>query len=270
MKLIDCFMYFDEDLVLDIRLNTLKDKVDKFIIVEATKNHAGENKSLNFRFENFSKFKDKICYIVIEDLPKTVRSPKKGWHENHARDQFQRNSIQRGYKDYSDDDLIMVSDIDEIPNPNKLKEFNIKNKFACFLQKNFQSKLNLLNTSDGDWPGTKICQKKNLKSPQWLRNLKAKKQPFWKIFNREIQLINDGGWHFSFLKDPESIKKKIISYSHQEYNTKEFTNTDLIKKKISSGEDLFQRKIKYKKINIDNTFPEYIVKNKEMFKDWIL
>ena len=76
MKLIDCFMYFDEDLVLDIRLNTLKDKVDKFIIVEATKNHAGENKSLNFRFENFSKFKDKICYIVIEDLPKTVRSPK--------------------------------------------------------------------------------------------------------------------------------------------------------------------------------------------------
>ena len=114
MKLIDCFMYFDEDLVLDIRLNTLKDKVDKFIIVEATKNHAGENKSLNFRFENFSKFKDKICYIVIEDLPKTVRSPKKGWHENHARDQFQRNSIQRGYKDYNDDDLIMFSDIDEL------------------------------------------------------------------------------------------------------------------------------------------------------------
>ena len=151
MKLIDCFMYFDEDLVLDIRLNTLKDKVDKFIIVEATKTHAGENKSLNFRFENFSKFKDKIHYIVIEDLPKTVKSPKKGWHENHARVQFQRNSIQRGYKDFSDDDLIMISDIDEIPNPNKLGEFNIKNKFACFLQKNFQSKLNLLNISESSF-----------------------------------------------------------------------------------------------------------------------
>ena len=77
MKLIDCFMYFDEDLVLDIRLNTLYDKVDKFIIVEATKNHAGEDKELNFKIENFSKFKSKIDYIVIDDLPKIVKSPKR-------------------------------------------------------------------------------------------------------------------------------------------------------------------------------------------------
>ena len=81
MKLIDCFMYFDEDLVLDIRLNTLKDKVDKFIITEATKNHAGEDKKLNFKIENFSKFRDKIQYIVVDDLPVNVKPPKKGWHE---------------------------------------------------------------------------------------------------------------------------------------------------------------------------------------------
>ena len=270
MKLIDCFMYFDEDLVLDIRLNILNDKVDKFIIVEATKNHAGIDKKLNFKIENFSKFKDKIIYIIVDDIPLNVISPKKGWHENHARDQFQRNAIKRGYKDFSDDDLIMISDIDEIPNPKKLEEFNVKNKFACFLQKNFQSKINLLNVSDGEWPGTKICQKKYLKSPQWLRDIKIKKKPFWKIFNKKVQIINNGGWHFSFLKDPESIKNKIISYSHQEYNTKEFTNTDLIKKKISLGEDLFQRKINYEKIEIDSSFPEYIIKNKERFKDWIL
>jgi len=98
MKLIDCFMYFDEDLVLDIRLNTLADKVSKFIIVEATKNHAGEDKKLNFKIENFSKFKDKINYIVVDDLPIDVTSPRKGWHENHARDQFQRNSIAKVIK----------------------------------------------------------------------------------------------------------------------------------------------------------------------------
>ena len=263
-------MYFDEDLVLDIRLNTLKDKVDKFIIVEATKTHAGENKSLNFRFENFSKFKDKIAYIVIEDLPNTVKSPKKGWHENHARDQFQRNSLEKGYREFNDEDLIMISDIDEIPNPEKIKEFNSQNKYACFLQKNYQSKINLLNISENNWAGTKICKKKYLKSPQWLRNMKIKKKTFWNFFSNKLQLINDGGWHFSFLKDPDSIKNKIISYSHQEYNTEEFTNTDLIKKKISLGEDLFQRKINYKKVKIDETFPEYIFKNKEMFKDWIL
>ena len=141
MKLIDCFMYFDEDLVLDIRLNTLNDKVDKFIIAEATKDHAGENKKLNFRIENFSKFKDKIHYLIIEDLPTNVESKKKDWHENHMRDQFQRNSIERGYKEYGDDDLIMISDIDEIPDPKKLQEFNINNKYACFLQKTFNQKL---------------------------------------------------------------------------------------------------------------------------------
>ncbi len=270
MKLIDCFMYFDEDLILDIRLNTLKDKVDKFIIAEATKNHAGENKKLNFKFDNFSKFKDKIYYMVIDDLPLNVKSPKKGWHENHARDQFQRNALERGYRKYSDNDLIMISDIDEIPNPKKLEEFDIKNKYACFLQKNFQSKINLLNVTNEDWAGTKICQKKYLKSPQWLRNIKVNRKSFWNFFIKDIQLIDNGGWHFSFLKDPESIKNKIISYSHQEYNTKEFTNTDLIREKISSGEDLFNRNINYKKININNDFPDYIVKNKELFKDWIL
>ena len=270
MKLIDCFMYFDEDLVLDIRLNTLSDKVDKFIIVEATKNHAGENKKLNFRIENFSNYKNKIKYIVVDDLPINVQSPKKGWHENHARDQYQRNSIEKGYKEFSDEDLIMISDIDEIPNLKKLDEFNVKNKYACFLQKNFQSKINLLNVTDEDWPGTKICQKKYLKSPQWLRNLKVKKKPFWKIFGKKVQIINDGGWHFSFLKDPKSIKKKITAYSHQEFNTEEFTNVGMIEKRISLGKDLFDRKINYKKVNIDNSFPEYIVKNKEMFKDWIL
>ena len=270
MKLIDCFMYFDEDLVLDIRLNTLNDKVDKFVVVEAKKNHAGEQKKLNFKIENFKKFQKKIIYIVVEDLPLNVESPRKGWHKNHTRDQYQRNAIQRGYKEFDDEDLIMISDIDEIPNPEKLKDFNIRNKVGCFLQKNFQSKINLLNISDGAWPGTKICQKKNLKSPQWLRNLKIKKKFFWNIFKTKVQIINNGGWHFSFLKDPESIKHKISSYSHQEYNIKKFTDINSIKNKILSGEDLFERNIIYKKINIDNTFPEYIVQNKELFKDWII
>ena len=83
----------------------------------------------------------------------------------------------------------MISDIDEIPNPKKIREFNVKNKYACFLQKNFQSKLNLLNVSEVDWPGTKICQKKYLKSPQWLREIKVKKNLFGKFFNKKIQII---------------------------------------------------------------------------------
>ncbi len=270
MKIIDCFMYFDEDLVLDIRLNTLNDFVDKFVIAEATKDHAGKDKKLNFNINNFIKFKSKIKYVVIKDLPAVVKSNKKHWHENHLRDQFQRNALAKGYAEDEQDDWIMISDIDEIPDPKKIKEFDIKQKYACFLQKNFQSKINLLNITDGLWPGTKICQKKNLKSPQWLRNIKIKKRSFLNIFRqKQPQLIENAGWHFSFLKKPESIKRKIISYSHQEFNKKEFINEKNIEAKIKKGKDLFDREIEYQPITIDETFPEYIFRNKDYFKDWI-
>ena len=264
-------MYFDEDLVLEIRLNTLNKFVDKFVIAEATKDHSGKEKKLNFKIQNFSKFKDKIEYFVIDNLPKYVKSNKKGWHENHIRDQFQRNTLSKGYENSDPNDLIMISDIDEIPDPEKINEFDIKKKYACFLQKNFQSKINLLNISEDLWPGTKICQKKNLKSPQWLRDIKTKKRPIWKFFkDKEPQIIRNGGWHFSFLKNPKDIKKKIIAYSHQEFNKDKFIDEKEIAKKIDSGKDLFDRNIKYKKIAIDSSYPEYIFKNKEKFKNWIL
>ena len=159
MKLIDCFMYYDEDLMLDLRLNTLNDYADKFVIAEATKDHTGKNKKLNFNINNFLKFKEKIIYLVVDDLPINIKTYKKDWPVHHLRDQYQRNALERGYKNYNDNDLIMISDIDEIPDPNKIKEFNTSNKYACFMQKNFQSKINLLNVSDKYWMGTKIIQK---------------------------------------------------------------------------------------------------------------
>jgi len=271
MKIFDCFMYFDEDVILDLRLNTLYNYIDTFVIAEATRDHAGKQKKLNFNLKKFSKFKDKINYLIIDDVPVDVKSKKKNWDANHWRDQFQRNSLVRGFKNCNENDLIMISDIDEIPNPDKLQEFNIKNKYACFMQKNFQSKLNLLNVSDKYWMGTKICQKKYLKSPQWLRDIKTKKRSFWKIYKpKEPQLILDGGWHFSFLKEPKDIAKKIVSYSHQEFNKKNFTNEEKIAERIKNNKDLFNRNIQYKKVEIDNTFPKYIIKNIEKYKSWII
>ena len=271
MKLIDCFMYFDENLVLEIRLNTLYHIVDKFVIAEATRDHSGKEKKLNFDINKFEKFKDKIEYLVIDDIPVEVKSSKKNWHDNHMRDQFQRNALERGYKNCNPTDLIMISDIDEIPDPKKIKEFNIKRKYGCFLQKNFQSKLNLMNITDSLWAGTKICVKKYLKSPQWLRNLKLKKKPFWKIFkDNQPQIIDNAGWHFSFLKTPKEIKKKIISYSHQEFNKDTFTDEKNIVNRIAERKDLFDRNIDYRPIKIDNTFPEFIYKNQQYFEDWII
>ncbi len=264
-------MYFDEDLVLDLRLNILHEHVEKFIIAEATRDHSGKEKKLNFDFKNFSKFKDKINYLIIDDLPINVKSKKKNWDANHWRDQYQRDSLARGFKKCDENDLIMISDIDEIPDPNKLSEFKIQNKYACFMQKNFQSKLNLLNITDKYWMGTKICQKKHLKSPQWLRDIKTKKRSFWKFYKpKEPQLIFDGGWRFSFLKKPKDIAKKIKAYSHQEFNKNNFTNIKNIEKKIIEKSDIFGRNYKYEKIEIDEKFPKYIRENKEKFKEWIL
>ena len=271
MKLYDCCMYFDEDLMLDLRLNTLNKHVDKFVIAEATREHSGKEKKLNFDIKKFSKFKDKIIYLIIEDLPINVVSKKKNWTPNHWRDQYQRNALRRGFKECDENDLIMISDIDEIPNLKKLTEFKVKNKYACFLQKNFQSKLNLQNITDTYWMGTKICQKKYLKSPQWLRNIKTKKRPFWKFYKpKEPQLILDGGWHFSFLKKPKDIAKKIKAYSHQEFYKDEFVDEKKISERINNNVDLFDRNIVYKKVELDKSFPEYVFNNKDFFKEWII
>ena len=137
MQFIDCCMYFDENLILDLRLNILNNYVNKFVIAEATKDHTGKNKKLNFDIKNFSKFKDKINYIIVNDLPMNLKTFKKNWPVHHLRDQYQRNALSRGYRDCNDEDLIMISDIDEIPDPKKIKNFNLKNKYACFIQKNF-------------------------------------------------------------------------------------------------------------------------------------
>ena len=135
----------------------------------------------------------------------------------------------------------------------------------------FSFKLNLLNKTEENWHGSKICLKKNLKSPQWLRNLKFKKYPFWRIDKpKNLQIIENGGWHFAYLQNPESISKKIKSFAHGEFNKSNFANLHNIEKKINEGLDIFDRQINYKKVKIDNSFPKYIIENKEKFKKWII
>ena len=271
MKLFDCCMYFDEDLVLDLRLNVLNNYVDKFIIAESTKDHTGKDKKLNFNINNFSKFKDKINYIIVDDLPVNIKFFKKNWPVHHLRDQHQRNALSRGLVNCMEEDLVMISDIDEIPNPEKIKEFKNENKYGCFLQRNFQTKINLLNITDKYWMGTKIIQKKYLKSPQWLRNIKTTKPAFWKFYKpRQPQLIYEGGWHFSFLKEPKEISKKIQSYSHSEYNKTNFTDVKKIEERIRNKIDIFDRNIKYKTIDLDETFPKYILDNLNKYERWII
>ena len=269
MAIYDCFQFFDEENTLDLRLNILNEFVDFFVFVESTADHQGKPKKLNFDLKKFKKFNNKIIYIVVDDTAEAIKKPHIGGES--LVEQHQRNSLTRGLKNCRDNDLIILSDIDEIPDLNKLNMFDKKNKYAVFSQKMFNYKINLLNETESNWHGSKICLKKNLKSPQWLRNLKFKKYPFWRIDKlRNLQIIANGGWHFAYLQSPENISKKIKSFAHGEFNKVNFTNQANIEEKINMGKDIFDREISYKKVQLDNSFPKYIVDNKEKFKEWII
>ena len=118
--------------------------------------------------------------------------------------------------------------------------------------------------------GVKFVKKKNLKSPQWLRDQKVKKYPFWKFKMIKWNVVKSGGWHFSFLMNADQIKLKLASYAHAEFNNQNFNDLDKINYSIKNNIDLFNRDYDYKKINFDESFPKYILNNKEKFKDWIL
>jgi beta-1,4-mannosyl-glycoprotein beta-1,4-N-acetylglucosaminyltransferase len=269
MAIYDCFQFFDEEHILDLRLNILNEHVDFFVFVESTTDHQGKKKKLNFDESKFQKFKKKIIYIVVDDTAEAIKKPHIGGES--LVEQHQRNSLLRGLKNCHDDDLVILSDVDEIPDPEKIRLFNRNNKYAVFSQKMFNYKINLLNETENNWHGSKMCLKKNLKSPQWLRNLKFKKYPFWRFDKvRNLQIIDNGGWHFAYLQKPENILKKIKSFAHGEFNKEKFANLNNIEDKINKEKDIFDRGISYKKIQIDNSFPEYIVDNKEKFKDWII
>ena len=261
MKIIDCFLYNNEELILDIRINTLTKYVDKFVIVESKFDHQGNKKKLNFNIDNFKKFKDKIKYLVIEEFPDGMT--------NWDRENYQRNYIIHGIRDLDEDDYIIISDVDEIPDLDKLKNLH-EHKFTVFKQKLFYYKLNLLNETTPFWFGSKICKKKYLKSPQWLRKKKVKKYPFWRFDKIKWNIIENGGWHFSFLMSVNQIKSKLSSYAHAEFNNKVYNNVDKINYSIKNKLDLFDRPMQYQKVEFDETYPEYIYKNRMKFKDWIL
>ena len=268
MAIFDCFQYFNEEHIVDLRFNVLDKFIDRFVIVESTVNHQGKEKKLNFDINKYKKFKNKIIYVIVDDTPENIKISHEGGES--LVEQHQRNSIIKGLKRSQDNDLIILSDVDEIPNLKKLNIFD-KNKYAVFSQKMFMYKLNLLNLMESNWHGSKICLKKNFRSPQWIRNLKFKKYPFWRIDKiKNLQIIKNGGWHFAYLQSPENISKKIKSFAHGEFNKSEITNEENIKIKIEKAEDIFERGYKLKKVEVDSTFPKYIFDNKDKFKKWII
>ena len=295
MNIYDCFMYFDEDLLLDLRFNTLNHFVKKFVITEATYTHNGSKKKLNFDINKFKKFKDKIIYIIVENQPDNIlelsnsdtknRKGEKLILNGMARDYFQRENLSKGLKDAVGDDLILISDLDEIPNLNKLNFNEIKNNIIIFEQKMFYYKFNLFY-EDYSWQGSKAVKQKNFISPQWLRNIKGKKYPKWRIdtyFSKKkysnLLFINDGGWHFTCLRTPEQLEKKLLNFAHHYEYEESGLKLDDIKKLILEKRVMYDHTVDQKGYKwsgksilkkIDEKFlPEHLSSNLNKYSDWL-
>tara|TARA_B110000438_G_scaffold292607_1_gene331198 strand:+ start:123 stop:1019 length:897 start_codon:yes stop_codon:yes gene_type:complete len=297
MKIYDCFQFFDEEMLLDLRLNIMDQYVDKFVITEATYMHNGKAKKLNFDINKYSKFKDKIIYIIVDEPPpdlfeiyekdkdeKDTRGQKLVLN-GYKRDNYQREIAMKALKDIGDEDWIIINDIDEIPNLENFNFKNTKNKLVIFKQQIFYYKFNLLYPGVW-WFGSKACKRKHFISPQWLRNIKHKKYPLWRVdiiyskrkYNN-IFYVQNGGWHFTNIKSAADIEKKLLNYTHHyEFEQSGLTAIDLekkiLEKKIIYDHGVDQREFKWgsekklEKINKSN-MPKYLQENLKKYSNWL-
>tara|TARA_B100000575_G_C23026494_1_gene591095 strand:+ start:233 stop:1102 length:870 start_codon:yes stop_codon:yes gene_type:complete len=288
-------MYFDEEVVLDLRLNILNKYVDYFVIVESIYTHKGDKRDLKFDHKKFEKFKDKIIYLVYDEHPKNIEKVKNEDNEEEKsrkyifnaayRENGQRNFILQGLNNAQNDDLILISDVDEIPNLKNLDFKKVNQKIIFFRQDMFYYKFNL-KLPNMIWTGTKACKRKNLITPQWLRNVKDRKFPLYRldtIFSKtkyiDIKLIENGGWHFSNIKTPAEIEHKLKSYlHHREFDENPMTVSE-INEIIKNKQAIYDLKVDKKtnkigdgsqleKYSLDK-LPKFLQDNLDNYKEWI-
>ena len=275
MKVYDCVTYCGEDLLLQIRLETLNKDIDKFIIIEGNRYFNGEKKPQFFKLENFEKFKDKIKYYFIKDFPTHDG-------DNYKYENYQRNQIIRGFGRLKKEDMVLLSDVDEIPN---LKNKNFLDyDSAVFLQKMYYYKFNIhlykgLKWKNNTWAGTKGCKLKFFETGEKIRRLRVRNIPWWRFDKKVKRYVEpNGGWHFTFLMKSTDISKKLMRFKHEidllltdkNYDINNLLDSDEIEKRILELKDPYNRdNIKLKKVKINSTFPEYIIKNIDKLSDYI-
>lgn len=278
MKVTDSFIFFNELDILEIRLNTLNDKVDTFILVESTVSHSGKEKPL-FYEENkkrFEKFNHKIVHCIVEDTPNSFEeaqqrflSPKDELEKNilmhclttsnvpHGESQwlrefYQHESVRRGMlmANLQDDDICFVSDVDEIWNPNI--EYPIDDFSVSKLRQNVHMAFLNLKSSE-EWIGTYYTKYRNIKN--------ASANHFDTVAKTKHIIVENGGWHFTYQGGLEKIKTKLENFGHQEYNNDQVK--DLVSKRLERGEDVLGRP--FSCIIEEVNLPDYIKNNKQKY-----
>ena len=292
MKIYDCTTFYSEHMMLDLRFNILNEHVHKFVVIESTYSHSGKKKKLNFDINNYSKFKDKIIYKVIDYEPTNIESITNESSQylkrinSLKRIELSYNFMENAIENANGEDLIILSDNDEIPNLNSSSFKNTNKNLIIFKQLFFYYKFNLLYDLM-PWFGSRACKKKNLKSFSWLKNIKNKKYPFWRLDvyfsnlkSANVEIINDGGWHFTNLKSPKELFEKMENFGHHdEFDISGITLEDIEKKmrekKVfynhfadKESQDKWEYEYELKKASLD-ILPNYLQINKEKYNNWL-
>ena len=253
MKIIDCFIFYNEIDLLNYRLNVLNEVVDYFVLVESTRTHTGKEKPLTFS-ENkylFEKFNDKIIHVIVDDFPYkypniNITNGEKFDGEQWKNENFQRNAIDRGIKriNMSVNDVIIIADLDEIPDPNTLNK--IKNNQIQVQVNSLEMDFyyyNLHSRLLHKWYHPKIINYKLYKE----LNLTCNDIRF-----ARVHVISNGGWHLSYFGDNRCIKNKINNFTHQEFNNNTYTDLNHIENCITNCKDLYNRDIPIEKIKVED------------------
>ena len=278
MKIFDTFTFYNELDLLELRMNILGDIVDYFVINESTITFTGKKKPLYFaeNKERFKKWEDKIIHHVLNDNNETLEKYWKDvpYHRSMMEDDiyklplhyqracFHKDSAIYALLDHAqDDDIILTSDADEIANPEAIKAisewFDPSNHYVL-KGPVYYYYLNLL--CEKEWMGTRVSTMKMLKSMS-VDKLRQSHQDAWKV--------EDGSWHWSFFGDADTVRAKMDAYEHQENNLPQFR--DSMEERIEKGVDPFGRDYLYtpQVVPIDDTFPEYIIQNKDKLAKFI-
>lgn len=269
----DCFPFFNELDLLDIRLHELSSVVDLFVLVEATRTHTGHFKPLYYKMNKsrYKKFDGQILHIIVEDMPMTkdeieasLSSKDREWIEsdyqrgdNWVRERFQRNAIMRGLEDAKDDDIIIISDADEIVRASIVAnlETEIVDGSNAVEQTLHTYYLNWRCWNMGWW-GSKILRKKFISTPSEDR-----------FHTPASKYIYGGGWHFGYMGGADAIRTKIKAYAHDEFNHPDIL--DNLEQRLYLKKDAIGRQYQYQVVPIDESYPKYIRDNLDKFKDWI-
>ena len=301
MKIFDCTTYFDEPMIYNLRLNILDKKVDEFVVCEALYTHKGEKKKINFDKNLYPKFKNRITHLVVQNEPKNLiplekNSSKEYLILNHSsfrlnaaeRIRKQRNEIAKLFDSKNNEDWIIYSDSDEIPNLDNINLDQVNKKIVLFNQDVFYYKFNLRLPSH-EWFGSKACRYKDLTSITDLRYIKTKKFSWWRfdtLFKKDkfmnLHVVKNGGWHFTEVKTAKEIYNKHQNDEHHdEFDLTGISEKDIenmIKDQYIPYDHTIDKKDYEKKWNknnrvkllkvSDDKLPSYLLNNRIKYLKW--